>query len=337
MIGVGLTARRALLVLAPCVALLAACLLAAPLVGPRSLDLSLALKGVGSPDHDILFGARLPRTLFAALAGALLAGAGVSFQAVLRNPLASPFTLGVSGGASLGAVIALRLGWDAAAGMLPAVPMAALAGALLVVALVAGLAHSRRHLSPVTLLLAGVIVNFICSALILVVHYSADLRQSFLMVRWTMGALDLFGYRPLATALPIGTLGLLLLAPTLRHLNVLSVGESWARSRGTDVRSVTVRQYLGASLLTAAVVAHAGPIGFVGLVVPHALRLIVGADHRLLFPASLMVGGAFLVVCDTVARTVLAPVELPVGVITALVGGPFALWLLLTRRREVFF
>lgn len=335
--SIGLTARRALAVLAGSGALLALALVVAPLIGPRPVDLRLALSGSGSPDHDILFGARLPRTLFAALTGALLAASGVSFQAVLRNPLASPFTLGVSGGAALGAVLAMRLGWDRALGGLPAVPMAAFAGALAVVGVVGGLARGRRRLSPVTLLLAGVMVNFICSALILVVHYQADLTQSFLMVRWTMGALDLFGYEPLVTALPLAALGLGLLLPTLRHLNVLSVGDDWARSRGTDVRRVTARQYLGASLLTASVVAHTGPIGFVGLVVPHTLRLLVGADHRVLFPASLLAGGAFLVACDTLARTILAPVELPVGVITALLGGPFFLWLLLTRRREVFF
>jgi iron complex transport system permease protein len=130
---------------------------------------------------------------------------------------------------------------------------------------------------------------------------------------------------------------LVLIASTLRHLNVMSVGEDWARSRGTDVRRVAARQYLGASLLTAAVVAQAGPIGFVGLIVPHTLRLIVGTDHRLLWPASLLAGGTFLVACDTVARTVLAPLELPVGVITTLLGGPVFLWLLLARRHEVFF
>jgi iron complex transport system permease protein len=335
--SLGLSSRRAWLAIGGCAALLVLALLLAPLIGPRRIDIALALAGPGTPDHDILFGARLPRTLFAALAGGLLAAAGVSFQAVLRNPLASPFTLGISGGASLGAVIALRLGWDRAFGPLPAVPMAALAGALAVVALVAALARSRRRFSPVTLLLGGVIVNFICSGLILFVHYQADLTHSFLMVRWTMGALDLFGYHPLAFALVLALPGLLLIAATLRYLNVMSVGEDWARSRGTDVRHVAARQYLGASLLTAAVVAHAGPIGFVGLIVPHTLRMIVGADHRLLSPASLFAGGAFLVACDTLARTVLAPVELPVGVITALLGGPFFLWLLLGRRREVFF
>ncbi len=337
MSGVGLTARRATLTIAACGVLLTLALLLCPLIGPRRIDLALALAGPGTPDHDIVFGARLPRTLFAALAGGLLAAAGVSFQAVLRNPLASPFTLGISGGASLGAVIAIRLGWERSLGPLPAVPAAALAGALAVVAIVAALSASRRRFTPVTLLLAGVIVNFICSSLILLVHCLADLAHSFVMVRWTMGALDLMGYQPLGPALVIALLGFALLLPTLGHLDVMSVGEDWARSRGTDVRRVATRQYLGASLLTAAVVAYAGPIGFVGLIVPHTLRLVVGADHRRLFPASLLAGGAFLVTCDTVARTVFAPVELPVGVVTALLGGPFFLWLLLARGREVFF
>jgi iron complex transport system permease protein len=333
----GLTARRAAITLLGCLGLLALVVLLAPLIGPQRVRLGVALAGPGSADHDILFGARLPRTLFAAFSGALLSASGVSFQAVLRNPLASPFTLGVSGGASLGAVLAIRFGWDRAWGGLPAVPAAAFVGALSVVAAVASLAGARRRLSPLTLLLAGVIVNFICSALILFLHYQADLTRSLLMVRWTMGTLELFDYGPLATALPLAVLGLGVMLKTLRDLNVMSVGEDWARSRGTDVRRVTLRHYFGASLLTAAVVAHTGPIGFVGLIVPHTLRLLLGADHRLLFPAALLAGGAFLVACDTIARTAIAPVELPVGVVTALLGGPFFLWLLLVRPREVFF
>lgn len=333
----GLTPRRYLLVVGGAGLVLLLALTVAPLIGPTAVHFGQALGDSSSPDHDIVFGARLPRTLFAAVAGALLAASGVSFQAVLRNPLASPFTLGVSGGASLGAVLAIRLGWDRGPAGVAALPLAALAGALAVVVVVGGLSRARRTVSPVTLLLAGVIVNFVCSALILVIHYQADLTQSFVMLRWTMGGLDLFGYLPLLSVLPFAALGLGLVASTLRHLNVLSVGEDWARSRGADVGRVTALQYLGASLLTASVVAHTGPIGFVGLVVPHTLRLLVGADHRLLLPASLLAGGGFLVACDTLARTVFAPVEVPVGVITALLGGPFFLWLLLARRREVFF
>jgi iron complex transport system permease protein len=333
----GLAPRRLTIVLACTGAVLLLAVTIGPLVGPTRVDLGRALADSTSPDHDIVFGARLPRTLFAAVAGAFLAASGVSFQAVLRNPLASPFTLGVSGGASLGAVLAIRLGWDRGPGGLAAVPLAALAGALVVVGVVGSLSRARRTPSPVTLLLAGVIVNFVCSALVLVIHYQADLTQSFVMLRWTMGGLDLFGYTPLLSTLPFAAVGLGLMASTLRYLNVLSVGEDWARSRGADVRRLITLQYLGASLLTASVVAHTGPIGFVGLVVPHVLRLLVGADHRLVLPASLLAGGGFLVACDTVARTIFAPVELPVGVVTALLGGPFFLWLLLARRREVFF
>lgn len=333
----GLTPRRLAMVSTGAGAVLLLALILGPLIGPTTVDLRRALADPTSPDHDIVFGARLPRTLFAAVTGAFLAASGVSFQAVLRNPLASPFTLGVSGGASLGAVLAIRLGWDRGPGALAAVPLAALAGALAVVGVVGSLARARRTPSPVTLLLGGVIVNFVCSALVLVIHYQADLTQSFVMLRWTMGGLDLFGYTPLLSTLPFAALGLGLMGSTLRYLNVLSVGEDWARSRGADVRRVMTLQYVGASLLTASVVAHTGPIGFVGLVVPHVLRLLVGADHRMLLPASLLAGGGFLVACDTLARTVFAPVELPVGVVTALLGGPFFLWLLLARRREVFF
>lgn len=332
----GLTPRRFALLVGGSAALLAAALLAGPLIGPARIDLARALAGPGSTDYDILFRARLPRVLLAAVVGGALATSGVVFQAILRNPLASPFTLGVSGGSALGAVLAIRLGWEGAGGLSP-LPLAAFAGALLVVVIVHALARTPRRTSPVTLLLAGVILNFICSALILLTHYFADLTESFLMLRWTMGGLDVYRYGPLLNLAPFVAIGLGLLTWSARQLNALSAGEEWAQSRGVPVARLVTLLYFGASLLTGSVVAYAGPIGFVGLIVPHALRLLIGADHRVLLPASFGVGGAFLIGCDAVARTVLAPVEMPVGVVTACVGGPFFLWLLLARRRELIF
>lgn len=309
----------------------------APLIGSTDIDLWRALGDRDSLEAQILFRARLPRVLFAAVVGAGLAVSGVVFQAILRNPLASPFTLGVSGGASLGAVVAIRLGWETEFFGLSLLPVASFLGAFAVAGVVYLLSLSQLRFSPVTLLLSGVILNFICSAVILLVHYFADFTQSFLMLRWMMGGLDIFDYSVFLNVAPFIVAGGGLLVYLSRYLNVLSAGEEWAASRGLDVKRLVSLEYFGASLVTGSVIAYSGPIGFVGLIVPHALRLVVGADHRVLLPLSLFLGAAFLVACDTVARTVLTPTELPVGVITAILGGPFFLWLLLSRKRELGF
>jgi iron complex transport system permease protein len=331
-----LTRRRYVAVLGGMTALFVAVSILAPLIGPAAISFTQALSDHESTDFNILLRVRVPRVLMAGLVGGALALSGVTFQAILRNPLASPFTLGVSGGAALGAVLAILFaGGGASAGLW--IPLAAFAGALAVVFTVHTLAGARRHPSPVTLLLAGVVLNFVCASLIQLVHYYADLTQSFLMVRWMMGSLDVFEYRTLAYVAPVVIAILFVLAYHARALNALSAGPDWARSRGVDVKRLVTLNYFAASLLTGAVVAHSGPIGFVGLIVPHVVRLVLGADHRLLVPCSFLGGGAFLVVCDTFARTALSPVEVPVGIITAVLGGPFFLWLLLFRRRELFF
>jgi iron complex transport system permease protein len=206
-----------------------------------------------------------------------------------------------------------------------------------VAAVVYALSVSQRRFSPVTLLLSGVILNFVCSAAILLVQYFSDFTQSFLILRWMMGGLDVYDYGVFLSVGPFVLVGGTLLVYLSRYLNVLSAGDEWATSRGLDVRRLISLEYVGASLITGSVVAYCGPIGFVGLIVPHALRLVVGADHRVLLPTALFVGAAFLVACDTIARTVLAPIELPVGVITAILGGPFFLWLLLGRKRDLGF
>lgn len=313
------------------------CVLLFPLIGPYRLSLVEALWQPDSLDAEILFRARLPRTLFAALVGGALAVSGVVFQAILRNPLASPFTLGVSGGGALGAVVAILFGWQAQVFGVALLPAASLTGALAVVFLVYGLSRWAISFTPVTLLLAGVVLNYICAALILLIHYFADFTQGFLMMRWMMGGLDIFEYGVLISVLPFLALGLLLVLPSARSLNVLSAGEEWAESRGVRVRRLIKIQYFGASLLTGSVVAFSGPIGFVGLIVPHTLRLLIGPDHRLLLPVSFFAGGSFLIVCDTAARTLLAPTEIPVGILTAILGGPFFLWLLLRRKGSGFF
>jgi iron complex transport system permease protein len=314
---------------------LAACVLT-PLVGTTPISLSRAFdSSIGfdqNVDAQIFFIARLPRVLAGAIAGAALAAAGVVFQAMLRNPLATPFTLGVSAGASLGAMLATVLGASFALGPLSPVPLASLAGAGVASALVYWLATPyRRAMSTSVLLLAGVTLNSFFSALIMFVQYLADFAQVYRAVRWVMGDLDVGGFQPIVAVLPLVLIAFALFAFLPSSLNLLSVGSDAAAARGVDVGRAQRLSFVSASLATAGAVAIAGPIGFIGIVVPHLVRLIVGVDHRIVLPASALFGAAFLVICDLAARTVMAPVEIPVGVITAILGGPFFLWLLVRQ------
>ncbi len=332
---------KSLLTLAALALLWLAVLVLAPLVGSHGIDLGRAVLEPGTTEATILWQLRLPRVLLALLAGGALAVAGVAFQTLFRNPLAEPFTLGVAGGAALGAVLALHLGhlWAPAASgtvgdaAFPLIAAASFAGALAATGLVVGLALRRGGLDSGTLLLAGVAVSFSASAVILFVQYLSDSTQTYRMVRWMMGGLSVSGYRDVLWVAPwvLGGTGVVL---ALRwDLNLLLTGEELAASRGVDLTRLRLLVLGSASLMVGALVAVTGPIGFVGLIVPHMLRRTTGADHLALVPACFLAGGAFLALCDVAARTVMAPAELPVGVLTALLGGPFFLWLLLVRRR----
>lgn len=322
--------RLALLVLA---VLALAALLGAPLAGSHDISLSDVLRG--EPTAEAIFWQlRLPRVLLALLAGAGLAVSGLGFQTLFRNELAEPYTLGVASGAALGAVLALRLEESAALLGLPVVALASFAGALGATALVVGLALRRRDTATSTLLLAGIAVSLSCSAIILFVQYLADSTQTFRIVRWMMGGLSVVGYGEVLWVAPWVLGGAALLLFLRWDLNLLLLGEELASSRGVDLGRLRLKVLLAASLMIGALVAVAGPIGFVGLMVPHILRRWVGHDHLYLAPACVLGGGAFLVLCDLAARTIMAPAELPVGVLTALLGGPFFLWLLIWRNRE---
>jgi len=283
-------------------------------------------------EAEIVFGQRLPRIAMAFLAGGSLAVAGATFQALLRNPLATPHTLGITAGGSLGAVAAISFGIDRAMlGMLTPVQLAALAGSGCVMAVIYGLAQQRERISTLKLLLAGVTLGLMCSALIMFVRYLADPHKLVVLDRWLMGGLDVHRYRSLASVLPLCVPALALIFSQATNLNQVAFGEELAAGRGVNVRGVQIAAFVGASVLTASVVSVAGPIGFVGLIVPHAVRLALGPDQRLLLTTCLFAGGAFLAVADTFARTVFAPTELPVGVLTAMLGGPFFLLLLVKK------
>ena len=317
--------------------LAAGAILLAPLIGSTHISLRRAFDRsvpfAENVDAQIFFIARLPRTLAGALVGSMLASAGVVFQGLLRNPLATPFTLGVSAGAALGAMLAITFSWSFAWAGVSAAAAASFIGSLAAVGIVYALATARHHgVSTNVLLLAGVTMNAFFSALILFVQYFADFSQTYRILRWLMGDLDISSYQPIVTALPLVVISFTAFTWLARPLNLLSMGSESASTRGLNVVGAQRGAFLSASLATGAAVSVGGPVGFVGIVVPHLVRLLVGPDHRLVLPASALFGAAFLVGCDVVARTVMAPIELPVGVITALIGGPFFLWLLVRKR-----
>ena len=317
------------------VGVLVAAVVGAPLVGSAPIDLRAVLDRTRpfaeNLDAQIFFIARLPRVLAAGIVGATLAVAGVVMQALLRNPLATPFTLGVSAGSALGAMIAITL-LPAWTGTILSVPLASLAGAMGAVLIVYALAQVRhRGFSTDVLLLAGVTLNAFFSALILLVQYLADFTEAARTLRWLMGDLDVAGYAPLVIALAILSPALAVFAWLPRSLNALALGVELAGSRGVPVLAVQRLAFFASSLATGVAVSLAGPIGFVGIIVPHLVRLLVGADHRIVMPAAALFGAAFLIGCDALARTLIAPVELPVGVVTAVLGGPFFLWLLIRK------
>jgi iron complex transport system permease protein len=286
------------------------------------------------PTRTILIDVRLPRILLAAVVGAALSGAGAAFQAILRNPLADPYILGVSGGAALGAALfTAASGGDPLGGPL-ARPLAAFAGALVTLLVLFRLARLRGRTGSMALLLVGVVLNAFDSAVILFLLTVGDTSRFQGVMSFLVGSV---GSLPWAVVLGAGGLvlaGLAVLLTLSHRLNLLAFGEETAGHLGVDVERTTWMVVLAASLVTAAAVAFTGLIGFVGLIVPHALRTVFGADHRRLLPASALGGAAFLVLADAGARTLVAPIELPVGVLTALIGCPLFLVLFLRKLRE---
>ena len=311
--------------------------LLAPLVGSTSIHLSRvfdrSIPFADNVDAQVFFVARLPRVVAAAIVGAGLALSGVVFQALLRNPLASPDTLGVSAGATLGAMLALTAHADFTLLGVSVVPLTSFAGAVGSLAIVFALSLARRRgTSSTVLLLGGIAIAALLNAAGRFIQYLADVTETFRTVQWLMGSLDVGSYAPiLASLVPFGiACGGFVMLP--RVLDLVSLGEDAAEARGVDVVRTERIALVSASLSTGAAVSLGGPVLFVGIIVPHMVRLIVGADHRLVLPASALFGASFLIICDLIARIVIAPVEMPVGIITAIIGGPFFLWLLFRRR-----
>ena len=326
--------RATWLSIAASAALLLVAMLLGVAWGTEPVSLSSAMSDPASLDRLIVIGVRLPRVLLGAIAGAGLAIVGGAFQAVLRNPLAEPYVLGVSGGAALGATCALLLGIGGTT-ILGAslVPLAALGGGLGATAFVYGLARASRGAQSTSILLAGVVVNAIASAAITFLKTLVTASKAQELLFWLMGFLDVPSRTSLAMVFAYVTLGAAILLADAGRLNLLALGDESAAHLGVDVRALERRVFVACSLVTGAIVSVTGLIGFIGLIVPHALRRVLGPDNRTLLPASLLCGGATLVVCDLASRALFRwlHTEPPVGAVTALVGGP--LFLVLLRRR----
>jgi iron complex transport system permease protein len=290
----------------------------------------LGLKRAGTEtEQAIILSLRFPRALLAGLVGAGLSVSGAVFQALLRNPLADPYILGVSSGAAVGAIVAILMGLGTLSFGLP---LASFIGAFLTILVVFYFGRQDGKIHPNTLLLAGVITSSFLSALIMFFISISQKEELHTIIFWLMGDFSFSNYQAVRMIFPYVLVAFLVLYFHARQFNLILSGEESALQLGVDVERLKLISYLFASLITAASVSVCGLIGFVGLIIPHSVRLIFGPDHRLLLPASALVGASFLIASDTLGRTLLAPVELPVGVITAAFGGPFFIYLLRTRK-----
>lgn len=307
-----------------------------PWIGSEPLDFTAVwkwLRGDNNPHGSIFWLQRLPRVLLAMLAGGTLALVGASFQVLFRNPLVEPYTLGISGGAALGAFLAIAIPpfWIAW-GPFSSIQLLAVCGAFASLSLIYFLARNPQSMNIYTLLLAGVTVSIICGGAIMLLTYITTPNALVVFQRWMMGGVDIVGYRDLAALLPLLLPGLYLLLRYTNELNHIALGEEMAMGHGVPVSQVQRSIFMGGGLATAAVVSLVGPIGFVGLIIPHGVRRLVGFDQRTVLPCSFLLGGAALAVCDMLARTIISPTELPVGIITAVIGGPLFIYLLVARR-----
>jgi len=326
-------------------AALVACLLISAAVGSVNVEMGDYLRVLWStisnqpldaalkPLTTILFSLRFPRTVLIALTGAALAGSGAAYQGLFRNPLADPYLIGVASGAGLGAVFAMTVFSSSMTGSLYFVPMAAFAGAMVTVWAAYSLARSGNSLPTTNLILAGVAVSSFATALTsyLMLYSNRELHRA---LAWLLGGASMSGWQPVFAMLPYTIIGLGLLLTSGYALNVLQFGEEQAQQLGLNVKRVRLVVVCAASMVAAAAVSFSGIIGFVGLIVPHLIRLLWGSDYRKLIPLSILGGAPLLLVADILARRIAAPQEVPVGIIIALAGAPFFLFILRRSRRQ---
>lgn len=292
------------------------------------------LDSLSAVSHQIMWELRIPRVLASFLTGAGLSLCGMTFQSLFRSPLATPFTLGVSSGASLGAVTGVLLtGSGLVSGHILITPLFAMTGALISILFVYRMAKVCHFLSMDRLLLAGVALNYFCGSGVTLIQYTSNFGNVFRVLHTLMGSFDNASYANVFQLIWVVLPGALLLARYAEELNLLMLGDELASSRGVSLRHVHQGLFALVSVVTACIVSMFGPIGFVGMMVPHMGRYLVGGDHRYLWPVVFLLGGILLTVCDTLSRTMMAPVEIPVGIITAMLGCPFFILLLRQAKR----
>lgn len=311
-----------------------ACLSIGVISIPLNQVITVLLGGGSETERFVIINLRLPRIILAAIVGASLAIAGATMQGLFRNPMASPSVLGISSGAAFGASLAIVLGISWTSGAF-AIPAMAFIFSFVTLFLVYAVSRNRSGYVPVeTLLLAGIAIGSLFSALVSAMQYFAGDQLSG-VVFWMMGGLDEATWDQVLISITPVILGASVIMVLSRDLNAMMVGEEQAGNLGINVNQVRLVLLLAASLVTAMAVSVSGVIGFVGLIIPHVVRILVGPDHRILLPASVISGALFLILTDTLARTIIAPAELPVGIITALLGAPFFIYLLMSRKKSM--
>lgn len=316
------------------------------MVGSSTIPLSTiwnillsSLRGTAAPSDPngvfstILYSLRIPHMFLMLLVGAALAGSGAAYQGLFRNPLADPYLIGVASGAGLGAVIAMTIQWPYTTLGLMAIPLSAFIGAVLAVAVVSLMARVGKTVPTTNLILAGVVASSFCTALssLLMINASGDLRRALV---WLLGGSTQTGWAPVLAVLPYIIIGMAILLAVGNPLNVMQFGDEQASQLGIAVTRIRWLTIIAATLTTAAAVAYAGVIGFVGLIVPHIIRMLWGGDYRKLIPLSFLGGASLLLLTDVAARSLFAPQVIPVGIITALLGAPFFLWILRRSRSQ---
>jgi iron complex transport system permease protein len=307
-------------------------LLITPLMGVDFISPYLIVSGESELINSIFWQLRVPRVLTAFLVGGALSLGGLIFQAMFRNSLATPYTLGIASGSSLGAALYIQLGLSLSLGFLNGISLFTFLGALASVSLVYFIARGRGRVEMNTLLLAGVIIGMFFSSFILIIQFMSNERSAMNIIRWIMGGLDVVGMETVYSILPFVLIGFIVSIRLSGEMNLLTLGDDLANSRGLNVERIRKLLFLFTSLMIAGVVAECGPIGFVGLIVPHIIKKLSGYNHYYLVPQSFMAGGIFLVLCDLFSRSIFVETLLPVGVITSLLGGPFFLYILLSKK-----
>jgi iron complex transport system permease protein len=292
--------------------------------------------GLSDVDSTIVMKLRLPRIVGGMLVGAALAASGVTYQGIFRNPMAGPYIIGTSSGAALGAAIAIVLGVGYGLFGIATIPISAFLGALGAMFLVYNVSRVGSKVPVTTLLLSGIAVSIFLSSIVTFLEMLAD-ENLHVIVFWLMGGLSRLQWGEVVSVLPLVIVGSVVLLLYARDLNIMTMGEDTAQHLGVETEKVKKILLVVTSLLTAAAVSISGLIGFVGLIIPHITRILIGPDHRILMPTSMVVGAIFLVLCDSLARALLSPTEIPVGIITAMSGGPFFIYLLRKKRESYTF